>query len=85
VKKLVVDFEGAGLAGLDRSSGVEPVVSIARGRFEAAAAYPVAGTMAWRLMLDVTVLDSDSADLRAYLRRGGAALTETWSYQLFAH
>jgi periplasmic glucans biosynthesis protein len=85
VKKLVVDFEGESLAGLDRSSGVEPVVSIARGRIESAVAYPVAGTKAWRLMLDVTVLDSDSADLRAFLRRNGAALSETWSYQLFAH
>ena len=83
--KLVVDFEGGALAGLDRSSGVEPVVNIARGRIEAAVAYPIAGTKTWRLMLDVTVLDSDSADVRAFLRRGGAALSETWSYQLFAH
>jgi periplasmic glucans biosynthesis protein len=85
VKKLVVDFEGDGLAGLTRASGVEPVVSIQRGRVENAVAYPVAGTSRWRLMLDVTLLDSDSADLRAYLRLKGAALSETWSYQLFGH
>ena len=33
----------------------------------------------------VSVQDPDSADLRAFLRRGGAALSETWTYQLFAH
>jgi glucans biosynthesis protein len=85
VKKLVVDFEGDNLAGLTRDSGVEPVVSVARGRIDNAAAYPVAGTPRWRLMLDVSVQDSDSADLRAYLRRGGSALSETWTYQLFDH
>jgi glucan biosynthesis protein len=36
-------------------------------------------------MFDVTVLDPDSADLRAFLRRNDAALTETWTYQLFDH
>ncbi len=83
VRKLVVDFEGGGLAGLTRASGVEPVASVERGRIENAAAYPVAGTSRWRLMLDVSGLDADSCDLRAYLRKGGAALSETWTYQLF--
>jgi glucans biosynthesis protein len=85
VRKLVVDFEGGGLAGLTRASGVEPVVAAARGRIDNAAAYPVEGTSLWRLMMDVTMLDSDSADLRAFLRLKGAALSETWSYQLFGH
>jgi len=85
VKKLVVDFEGEGLAGLDRNSGVKPVVGVARGRVENVAAYPVAGTPRWRLMFDVTVLDPDSTDLRAFLRRNGSALSETWTYQLFDH
>jgi glucans biosynthesis protein len=83
VKKLVIDFEGETLSGLTRASGVEPVVSVERGKINNAAAYPVAGTSRWRLMFDVTVLDPDSADLRAWLRRGGAALSETWSFQLF--
>lgn len=82
-KKLVVDFQGGPLAGLGRDSGVQPVVSIARGRIEGVGAYPVVGTDLWRLMIDATVLDPDSADLRAYLRRGGGALSETWTYQLF--
>ena len=83
MKKLVVDFEGSGLAGLTRDSGVEPVVSAERARIESTAAYPVVGTARWRLMIDLTLLDADSADLRGFLRRGGAALSETWSYQIF--
>ena len=82
-RKLVIDFRGGALLGLTRKSGVEPVVSVARGRLDSAAAYPVVGTDRWRLMIDVTVTDSDSADLRAFLRQGEAALSETWTYQLF--
>jgi glucans biosynthesis protein len=59
------------------------VVSVERGRIAAVSAYPVVGTGLWRLMLDVSVLDADSADLRAFLRRGAEALSETWTYQLF--
>jgi glucans biosynthesis protein len=83
VKKLVVDFEGGGLADLTRQSGVEPVVGVQRGRIEDVAAYPIVGTRQWRLMIDVSIQDPDSADLRAFLRRGGSALTETWTYQVF--
>jgi glucans biosynthesis protein len=83
MKKLVVDFEGGGLAGLTRESSVEPIVSANRGRIESAVAYPVVGTARWRLMVDLTILDPDSADLRAFLRWNGGALTETWTYQIF--
>jgi len=83
VQKLVVDFDGGALGGLGRTSGVEAAVSVSRGRLEDAAAYPIVGTSAWRLMMDVTILDADSTDIRAFLRRNGEALTETWTYQLF--
>jgi glucans biosynthesis protein len=83
VRKLVIDFEGGALAGLGRDSGVTPVVSVTRGRLENAAAYPVVGASSWRLMADLTITDPESADVRAFLRQGERALTETWSYQLF--
>ena len=86
-RKFVVDFDGPGLAGLDRSSGVEPIVEAHPGRVMEANAYPVVGTSRWRLAFDaeMTGLASGAAvELRAYLRRGSAALTETWSYQAFA-
>ena len=61
VKKLVVDFEGGGLTGLTRDSGVKPVVSISGGVVDNVAAYPIAGTSRWRLMLDVTPPESASS------------------------
>jgi len=80
--RLVADFEGAALAGLDRSSGVEPVVSLSRATPISSVAYPVVGTRnRWRLIVDVPHKSGETNDLRAYLRRGDAALTETLLYQ----
>jgi glucans biosynthesis protein len=86
-RKFVIDFEGPGLAGLDRSSGVEPVVEVRPGAAVEAAAYPVVGTGRWRLAFDAQMAGlapGAAIELRAFLRRGSAALTETWSYQAFA-
>jgi len=80
--RLVADFEGPSLAGLDRSSGVEPVVSLSGAKPISSVAYPV--TVAqnrWRLIVDVPHKSGETSNLRAYLRRGGTALTETLLYQ----
>jgi glucans biosynthesis protein len=58
-------------------------MSIDQGRIESAVAYPIVGTTGWRLMVDVALLGVESAVLKAFLRRGGAAISETWTYQLF--
>ena len=80
--RLVADFEGPSLAGLDRSSGVEPVASLSGGKPISTAAYPVVGTASrWRLIVDVPQKRGETIDLRAYLRRGSTALTETLLYQ----
>ena len=81
-RKMVVDFAGAPLAGLDRQSGVEPIVSSSFGQPLDPVAYPVEGQNRWRLMFDLDVAPGRVTDLRAFLRHGGAALTETWIYQL---
>jgi glucans biosynthesis protein len=70
------------LAGLDRSSGVEPVVSLSGTKPISSVAYPVVGTQnRWRLIADIPHKSGETSDLRAYLRRGGTALTETLLYQ----
>ena len=80
--RLVADFSGPALAGLDRSSGVEPIVSLSSGKPLSVAAYPVVGAAArWRLIVDVPHKSGETSDLRAYLKRGEAALTETFLYQ----
>lgn len=80
--RLVADFEGPSLIGLDRSSDVEPVVSVSGAKPLSAVAYPVVGTTGrWRLIVDVPYKSGETRELRAYLRRGGGALTETLLYQ----
>ena len=81
-RKLVVDFAGGALARLGRVSAVEPVVNSSPGAPIAPVCYPVRGEDRWRLMFDVAVPLGATIDLRAFLRRGGEALTETWVYQL---
>jgi glucans biosynthesis protein len=86
-RKLVVDFAGAALVGLTRDSGVEPVVGSSFGQALDPVAYPVegqdhGGQNRWRLMFDLDAPPGRVIDLRAFLRRNGGALTETWIYQL---
>jgi periplasmic glucans biosynthesis protein len=78
-RKFVVDFSGGQLATLTRQSGVTPVVT-AGGQSVAAAAYPVVGTGRWRLMFDITTTRGNTVELRAFLRLGAEALTETWVF-----
>jgi glucans biosynthesis protein len=81
-RRIDIDFEGEALDGLNRTSGVDAVVS-GGGQIDQVAAYPVVGTGLWRVLFDVGGGESGPLDLRAYLRRNGAALSETWLYQLF--
>ncbi|SNT08788.1 glucans biosynthesis protein [Sphingomonas laterariae] len=82
-RRLVADFVGTALAGLDRDSGVEAVVSATGGKVIATYAYPVVGVdERWRLIVDVAQPDAGASDLRAYLKRGRDALSETLLYLL---
>ncbi|HEY2661699.1 MAG TPA: glucan biosynthesis protein D [Caulobacteraceae bacterium] len=89
IRKFAIDFEGGGLAGLDRQSGVEAVVETHPGVVTGAVAYPVVGAGRWRLIFDLDLSQAGLApgatvNLRAFLRHAGGALTETWSQQVFA-
>ncbi len=80
-RRVVVDFEGASLEGLDRSSGVRAVVSVDRGKLLSATAYPVVGRPGrWRLIADASTSDQP-ANLRATLEKGGSPLSETVIHQ----
>lgn len=80
VAKMVIDFEGPSLNGLDRDSGVLPVIDVVNGLIiEPVDAYPVVGTTYWRLTFDFKQTNSEEpVSLRAYLQHRGRALTETW-------
>jgi glucans biosynthesis protein len=81
-RKFVIDWQGPVLAGLGRSDGVELVATVSRGVVTNAYAHPVVDqSERWRALFDVTATGSEPVDMRAFLRRGGRPLTETWLYQ----
>jgi glucans biosynthesis protein len=81
-RRLVVDFEGATLAGLTRDSDVVADVTVDRGRIIAVHAYPVVGrTVCWRLIVDTTKTQ-EPVNVRATLRLKGKPITETVIDQL---
>ena len=80
--RLVADFAGQAFAGLNRTSGVQPVVSLSRGTPLSVVAYPVVGREdCWRMIVDVNQPGDIPLELRAFLRFGNRALTETLLYQ----
>lgn len=84
VKKFVIDFQGPAFAGLGRGDGVEIVVTASRGTVANAYTHPVVDQRErWRAFFDLEASGSEPVDLRAYLRKGARALTETWIYQNF--
>ena len=80
-RRLVADFEGPVLRGLERGSGVTATVTVDRGRLISVDAYPVVGRPGrWRLIVDST-RSGEPANLRATLERGGAVISETLIHQ----
>ena len=80
--KMVIDFEGPALEGLGMEDGVEAVVSIVGGKVVSEpSARTIVGEDGWRLIFDFEVDGEGPAELRAYLRQGTDALSETWSAQ----
>ena len=77
----VVDFDGPALRALPPDARVEAVVSAgASGRIAETNAYRNPATGAWRMTLRVERLESTQPiELRAFLRTGSHALTETWT------
>jgi glucans biosynthesis protein len=82
-RRLVADFVGKTLNGLTRDSGVEADISLGSGQLLAHHVYPVAGEPSrWRLIIDVAKGRQIPASLRAYLKHGADALSETLLYDL---
>ncbi|MDZ7621583.1 MAG: glucan biosynthesis protein [Candidatus Competibacteraceae bacterium] len=77
----VIDFSGGPLDQLDKQAPVRIVASATRGVLRNSVALQVVGARRWRAKFDVELEDAEPVDLRAYLRLGDRALTETWLYQ----
>jgi glucans biosynthesis protein len=83
-RKLVVDLLGDDLAGLDIHSGVTAAIDISGGTLLDRHAYPVIGQAnRWRVVADITPQPPGPANIRLFLKRGTAPLSETVLTQLF--
>ena len=80
VNKMVIDFEGPIFKGLDRESGIKPIVEASNGEIlEPIGAYPIVGTNQWRLAFDYKQSNNNPTHIRAYLvDKNDEAITETW-------
>jgi periplasmic glucans biosynthesis protein len=84
VRKFVIDFQGPVFAGLGRDDSVELVVTTSRGEVSNSYNHPVVDQRErWRAFFDISATGEAPVDLRAFLRKGNRALTETWIYQYF--
>ena len=80
-RRMVVDFAGGALEGLDGAQPVKAVVSADDAKVEAPTVERVAPTGAWRAAFVLTPASRKPVDLRCYLTLYGEGLTETWVYQ----
>ncbi|MBA2125031.1 glucan biosynthesis protein D [Hyphomicrobium methylovorum] len=82
-RKFMIDLEGKALEDLTRFDGTRTAVTTSRGTISGVEAFPVVGTNRWRMMFDLSDLDGQPADLRAYLEKNNTQLSETWIYEVF--
>lgn len=80
LRKFVVDFAGANLAGLPPETPVEAVVSVSSGALSPPVAQPNPEIQGWRIFFELKPDGNAPVDLRAFLRHGPDVLSETWTY-----
>jgi periplasmic glucans biosynthesis protein len=79
--RFIIDFTEGQLAFFHKAPDqVQVVPSISNGRVMRAFITPNVQTGGFRAVIDVDVPAGQSADIRAFLRAGNKALTETWTY-----
>ena len=84
VRKFVIDYQGSVFEGLGRDDGVELVVTASRGEVTNSYNHPVVDQrQRWRAFFDIHATGTEPVDLRAFLRKGDRALSETWITQYF--
>jgi periplasmic glucans biosynthesis protein len=83
VRRVIIDFAGGDLDGLDRTQPVRAYVTANGGRVDTVTVERIAETGAWRVTFRVTPSKAKQpVDIRCYLTLYGEALTETWMNQL---
>lgn len=80
-RRFIIDFTGGDLAYyLSNPELVEVVPTLTQGSVVRSFLVPNSHTKGFRAFIDVQLDPGQSADLRAFLRTGARALTETWTF-----
>jgi glucans biosynthesis protein len=80
-RRFIIDFAGGELGfHMQEPERVEIVPSVSAGRINRAFIVPNPKISGFRAFIDVVMEPGQSGDLRAFLRSGPRALTETWTY-----
>jgi periplasmic glucans biosynthesis protein len=80
-RRIVVDFAGGELDGLDGAQPLKAEATAENGHIDALTVQRIAQTGAWRVAFVVTPKTKKPVDLHGYLTLYGEVLTETWVYQ----
>ena len=80
-RRILIDFAGGELDGLDHSQPVTAQVTAANGQVEALTVERVPESGAWRVAFVATPKSKKPVDLQCYLVLRSEVLSETWVYQ----
>jgi periplasmic glucans biosynthesis protein len=80
-RRMMVEFAGGELAGLDSAQPVKAQASADNGQIEALTVQRIPESGVWRVAFVVTPKPKKPVDLHCYLTLYGEVLTETWVYQ----
>lgn len=81
VVKFHIDFEGPALAQLPPGTDIDADLALTNGARQLLVVHPNEVRGGWRLVVQAKRTDKEKPmELRAHLRRGDQALSETWSY-----
>jgi periplasmic glucans biosynthesis protein len=85
MRRFIIDFAGGSLPyHMQAPEQVQVVPSTSAGKIMHTFVVPNDHVRGFRAAFDVKLEPGQSADLRAYLRVGNKALTETWTYPWIA-
>jgi glucans biosynthesis protein len=81
LRRFVIDFAGGALAKITDARQVEQVITASEGKIVNNVVQRLPHAAGWRLTFEFRPQGSQPQELRAFLKRGAEALTETWSFQ----
>lgn len=82
IRRFVIEFGGGALADLPKDTKPEAVITPARGTVTSVFIETTSWSKNWRVQFDIQADGPEPVDIRAYLKNGDTALSETWLFQL---